>query len=72
MFSAADVVPTFVTVVSMETRWTFADVGFNLASTGCSVLTRRREAVIHRYGQEVARTLASILTLGQDGDDVFS
>lgn len=40
-----------VTVVSMETSWTFADVGVDLASAGRSVLTGRRQAVIHRCKQ---------------------
>lgn len=45
---------TFVTVVSVESRWTFADVGVEQASAGGSVLTGRRQALVHRCKQEVA------------------
>lgn len=49
---SVDVALAFVTVVSMETRWTFAGVGVDHLSTSRSVLTGRQQAVIHRCKQE--------------------
>lgn len=48
---------TFVTVVSVETRRTFAGVGVDPASTGRSVLTGKRQAVIRRCAQDADRVL---------------
>lgn len=49
---------TSVTVDSMKTRRTFADVGVKVASTGGAVLTGRRQAAIHGCKQEVTSSVA--------------
>lgn len=47
--------PTFFTVVSMETWWTFADVGVDVSSTRRSILTGRGQTFVYSCKQEVAK-----------------
>lgn len=47
--------PTFFAVVSMETWWTFADIGVDVSSARRSILTGRGQTFVHSCKQEVAK-----------------
>lgn len=63
---------TLVTVVSMETICTFAGIGFKSPSASRSVLTRRRQALIHSCKQEAFQNLSTQVTITYEGVNLIS